>query len=122
MNNRSSMFIVAGLIILAGIGLVSGLLKNPAGILKMVAVVALIVAVLYFAIGRFSSSGPGKQQQRAFHKAAIRSKKKYQSKEANTYSKRSKIRSLASARRKKDASHLTVIEGKKGKKKNRASF
>ena len=29
---------------------------------------------------------------------------------------------LVTARKKKDASHLTVIEGKKGKKKNRASF
>lgn len=120
--NRSSMFIVTGLIILAVFGLVTGILKNPVGILKGLTITALIVAALYFLVTRFSAAGPGKQQQRAFHKAAKRSRKKYQSKDLNASSKKSKIRSLASARKKKDASHLTVIDGKKGKKKNRASF
>lgn len=123
MNNRTSTYIVAGIIILSIIGIVSGFLNNPVGILKTIAIVALIGAVIYFLARRFSGASPGKQQLRAFHKAAKQSKKRFQTKDTNSSSKRSKIRSLASARnKKKDTSHLTVIDGKKGKKKNRASF
>lgn len=122
MNNRTSLFLVTGLIILAIIGFVSGILYNPAGVLQMIAMAAIIGAIIYFLVRRFSGSSPGKQQHRAFQKAAKRSKKRFQAKEANASGKKSKIKSLASARKKKDASHLTVIDGKKGKKKNRASF
>lgn len=123
MNNRISMYVVTGIIILSIIGIVSGFLNNPVGVLKTIALFAISGAVIYFLVKRFSGTGPGKQQQRAFQKAAKRSKKRFQSKEANASSKRSTIRSLASARsKKKDTSHLTVIDGKKGKKKNRASF
>lgn len=122
LKNRTSMYIVSGLIVLSVIGIFSKLWNDPVGVLKTLAVVALVGAVIYFLVRRFSGSGPGKQHQRAFQKAAKRSKKRFQAKEANASSKRSKIRSLASARKKKDASHLTVIDGKKSKKKNRASF
>jgi predicted lipid-binding transport protein (Tim44 family) len=122
LNNRTSMILVTGLIILAIIGFVKGVLSNPVGVLQMIAMAALVGAIIYFLVRRFSGSSPGKQQHRAFQKAAKRSKKRFQSKEASASSKRSKIKSLASARKKKDASHLTVIDGKKGKKKNRASF
>jgi hypothetical protein len=123
LNNRTSMYLVSGIIILSIIGIVSGFLNNPVGVLKTIALFALGGAVIYFLVKYFSGTSPGKQQQRAFQKAAKRSKKRFQSKEANASSKRSTIRSLASARtKKKDASHLTVIDGKKSKKKNRASF
>lgn len=123
MNNRISNYIVAGIIILSIIGVVSGILYNPVGILKSIALFAVIGAVIYFLVRSFSGANSGKLQQRAFQKAAKRSKKRFQSKDASASSKRSTIRSLASARKtKKDTSHLTVIEGKKGKKKNRASF
>jgi lipopolysaccharide export LptBFGC system permease protein LptF len=123
LNNRTSKYIVSGLIVLSIIGIVSKLISDPVGVIKTLAVVALVGAVIYFLVRRFSGTSPGKQQQRAFLKAAKRSKKRFQTKETSSTSKRSKIRSLASARtKKKDASHLTVIDGKKGKKKNRASF
>lgn len=123
MNNRTSMYIVTGLIVLSIFGIVSRLISDPVGVIKTLAVVALVGAVIYFLVSRFSGTSSGKQQQRAFLKAAKRSKKRFQAKETSSSSKRSKIRSLASARnKKKDASHLTVIDGKKGKKKNRASF
>ncbi|WP_342028057.1 SA1362 family protein [Mesobacillus persicus] len=124
LKNKTSFYIVLGLIFLAAIGLVSSLVKDPGGLIKMLAGMALIVAVIFFLINRFSQASPSQNhEQRAFKKAAKRSKKRYHSKESSSPPKRSSIGSLSAARKKrKDASHLTVIEGKKGKKKNRASF
>ena len=121
--NRASKYIVSGLIVLAIFGFAFQLFTDPLSILTMLATIALVGALIYFLVTRLTSSSSGLQQQRAFQKAAKRSKKRFQTKDTNVSSKRSKIRSLASARnKKKDASHLTVIDGKKGRKKNRASF
>lgn len=124
MKNQISFYIVLGLIVLAAIGIISMLVQDPGGFIKMIAGMALIVAVIYFLFRRFSQTSPSKNhEQRAFKKAAKRSKKRFQTKENTSPSKRSSIGSLSAARKKrKDTSHLTVIEGKKGKKKNRASF
>ncbi|GAM15340.1 SA1362 family protein [Mesobacillus selenatarsenatis] len=123
MKNRTSTYIVSGLIVLAIFGFAFKLFTDPLSILITLATIALVGALIYFLVTRLTTSGSGRQQQRAFQKAAKRSKKRFQTKDANASSKRSKIRSLASARNKtKDASHLTVIEGKKNRKKNRASF
>ncbi|MBT2636612.1 hypothetical protein J7E37_01580 [Bacillus sp. ISL-39] len=121
--NRASKYIVSGLIVLAIFGFAFQLFTDPLSILIMLATIALVGALIYFLVTRLTSSSSGRQHQRAFQKAAKRSKKRFQTKDTNVSSKRSKIRSLASARnKKKDASHLTVIDGKKGRKKNRASF
>jgi hypothetical protein len=123
LKNRTSFYIVAGLISLAIIGIISQLVNNPAGFFRSIAIMVLIVAVIFFLINRFSKAGPQKYEQRAFNKAAKQSKKRFQHKESHTSGKRTPIGSLSAARKKKkDASHLTVIEGRKGKKKNRASF
>lgn len=122
MKNRTSKYIFSGLIILAIFGFAYTLFTDPLNIFITLASIALIGAVIYFLFTRLTGSSAGREQQRAFQKAAKRSKKRFQAKEANASSKRSKIKSLASARKKKDASHLTVIDGKKSKKKNRASF
>lgn len=124
MKNQISFYIVLGLIVLAAIGIISMLVQDPGGFIKMIAGMALIVAVIYFLFRRFSQTSPSKNhEQRAFKKAAKRSKKRFQTKENTSPAKRSSIGSLSAARKKrKDTSHLTVIEGKKGKKKNRASF
>ncbi len=124
LKNQISFYIVLGLIVLAAIGIISMLVQDPGGFIKMIAGMALIVAVIYFLFRRFSQTSPSKNhEQRAFKKAAKRSKKRFQTKENTSPSKRSSIGSLSAARKKrKDTSHLTVIEGKKGKKKNRASF
>ncbi|MCM3571840.1 hypothetical protein M3172_01455 [Mesobacillus subterraneus] len=120
---RASKYIVSGLIVLAIFGFAFQLFTDPLSVLTMLATIALVGALIYFLVTRLTSSSSGRQQQRAFQKAAKRSKKRFQTKDTNVSSKRSKIRSLASARsKKKDASHLTVIDGKKGRKKNRASF
>lgn len=124
MKNQFSFYIVVGLIALAAVGIISTLVQDPGGFIKMIAGMALVVAVIYFLFRRFSQTSPSKNhEQRAFKKAAKRSKKRFQTKESTSPTKRSSIGSLSAARKKrKDTSHLTVIEGRKGKKKNRASF
>lgn len=124
LKNQTSFYIVLGLIVLAAIGIISKLVSDPGGFIKMIAGMAIVVGVIFFLVKRFSQASPSKNhEQRAFKKAAKRSKKRYQTKEQSTPTKRTSIGSLSAARKKrKDTSHLTVIEGRKGKKKNRASF
>lgn len=119
--------IVGGLIILALLGLVGTFTANPAGFIQRIAVIALIVLAVYFLVRKFSSSSPQKKEQRAFLKAAKKSKKRLQQKSGDVPVKTSSLGTLASLKKsnktkKKSPAHLTVIDGKKGKKKNRASL
>ncbi|WP_174734158.1 SA1362 family protein [Mesobacillus harenae] len=121
MRNKASFYVVTGLLILAAVGIVTSLIKDPSGFLKLIAGVILVGAVVYFLVNRFTKAGPKKHEQRAFMKAAKKSKKRFQHKEPST--RGTAMGSLTSIRKKKkNPSHLTVIEGKKGKKKNRATF
>ncbi len=123
MKKRKSVLFIGALILLAGIGIIGSLIDNPAGFIQRIAIVALISFVLYLIFRRFTGAGPGKKEQRAFLKAARESRKRNGHK--NDSAGRNVVHgSLASLRKpkKKATAHLTVIEGKKGKKKNRASF
>ena len=128
MKNRTFVYVVVGgLIILALIGLVGTFTANPAGFIQRIAVIALIGITAYFLVRKFSKSSPQKKEQRAFLKAAKKSKKRLQQKSGETTIKTSSLGSLASLKKsnktkKKSPAHLTVIDGKKGKKKNRASL
>nr|WP_066060623.1 SA1362 family protein [Neobacillus soli] len=127
MKNRTSVFIVGGLIILALIGLVGSFTANPAGFIQRIAVIAVIGFIIYLVVRKFSNSSPQKKEQRAFLKAAKRSKKRFHQKSGDSTVKTSSLGSLTSLKKssktkKKSPAHLTVIDGKKGKKKNRASL
>lgn len=127
MKNRTSLFVVGGLIILAIIGIVSSFTANPAGFIQGIAVVALISLAVYFVVRKFSTSSPNKKEQRAFLKAARKSKKRLHQKGGESNTKNSALGTFSPLKKgskikKKAPAHLTVIEGKKGKKKNRASF
>ncbi len=126
MKNRTSMYIVWGLIILAAIGVAGSYMSNPTGFLKSIAVMLAVGAAIYFIVKYFNRSNPEKREQRAFVKAAKQSKKRLQQKETDRSSRRAS-QSITTIKKnlkskKKPTAHLTVIEGKKGKKKNRASF
>lgn len=87
----------------------------------------VIGAVVFFVIQRLTNPGPEKREQRAFVKAAKRSTKRKQQKEAVSQNRKKKssgkLTSIKKERiKRKHTPELTVIEGKKGKKKNRASF
>ncbi|WP_052352815.1 SA1362 family protein [Neobacillus dielmonensis] len=126
MKNRTSAMVIGGLIILALIGLFGSFTANPAGFIQKIAIFALIGLLVYFLVRRFSISSPQKKEQRAFLKAAKKSKKRLQQKGSEAASKGSSLGTLTTLKksksRKNPPAHLTVIEGKKSKKKNRASF
>ncbi|MGG3469968.1 SA1362 family protein [Neobacillus pocheonensis] len=127
LKNRTSVFIVGVLIILALLGIYGSFTANPAGFIQRIAVIALIGLVIYFVVRKFSNSSPQKKEQRAFLKAAKQSKKRLQQKSGDSTIKSPTLGTLSSLKKssktkKKSPAHLTVIDGKKSKKKNRASF
>ncbi|WP_309475263.1 SA1362 family protein [Bacillus sp. 03113] len=126
LKNRISFYVVCGLIALGIFGIVSTFISDPAGFLKSLAVIIVVGVILFLIFRRFYQPNPERKEQRAFVKAAKRSKKRYQHREPGI-SQKSNSSSISSIKKRKpkkkqSSTHLTVIDGKKGKKKNRASF
>jgi len=124
LKNRISTFFVVCLIALAALGIVSLLVSNPSGLLLNFAIMIATGAVIFFLVKRFYLPSPEKREQRAFVRAAKRSLKRKQQKESGKQTRKSNISNITSirARKKQTNNHLTVIEGKKGKRKNRVSL
>jgi ABC-type nickel/cobalt efflux system permease component RcnA len=127
LKNRITVPLVGALIIFGIIGIIGTFANNPIGFLQRVAMIALIGLAIYFIYRLISTRNPQKKEQNAFLKAAKKSKKRLQHKSGDTHAKSSSLGSLTSLKRnkktkKKSPVHLTVIDGKKGKKKNRASL
>lgn len=124
MKNRISTFFVVCLIALAALGIVSLLVSNPSGLLLNFAIMIATGAVIFFLVKRFYLPSPEKREQRAFVRAAKRSLKRKQQKESGKQTRKSNVSNITSirARKKQTNNHLTVIEGKKGKRKNRVSL
>ena len=124
LKNRISTFFVVCLIALAALGIVSLLVSNPSGLLLKFAIMIATGAVIFFLVKRFYLPSPEKREQRAFVKAAKRSLKRKQQKESGKQTRKSNVSNITSirARKKQTNNHLTVIEGKKGKRKNRVSL
>lgn len=102
------------LIVFAIFGFSYRLWNDPIQLLKQVFFIVFVVAGFY---GIYKWM----QRQRSNHsyqKAVKQSKKLHHQKTKPT----SKKQTRPTALKKKHVTHLTVIEGKKGKKKNRASF
>lgn len=126
LKNRTSVIVIGALITLALIGIISQVTENPAGFIQKIAVFVVIGLIIFYVVRRFSNSSPQKKEQRAFLRAARKSKKRFLQKNGDSSAKTSSIGNLSTLKKgrlkKKPPSHLTVIDGKKGKKKNRASF
>lgn len=132
MNKPVASYLVAFMVILAGIGLTGNLIQNPPGLLKTFLLFLIVIGVFYLLSQTFSASSKRnahKRERDAFRKAARQSQRKYkhlvQRKQPFNLGlgKPNNMSSLKkSHRRLRSASHLKVIEGNKGKKKNRASF
>lgn len=126
MKNRVSVIIILGLILLAVVGMTANLFSDPAGFLLRIAVIILVGFVIYSIFRHFYKASPRKHEQRAFIRAAKKSKKRYKMNEPRKGNNRkaSSGNSLSTLKRtkKKSSTHLTVIQGKKGKKKDRASL
>jgi mannitol-specific phosphotransferase system IIBC component len=124
LKNRISTYLVVCLIALAALGMVSLLVSNPTGLLLKFVITLAAGAVIFFLVRYFYQSSPEKREQRAFVKAAKKSLKRKQQKESGKQTRKTNISNITSIRAKKKQTnnHLTVIEGKKGKRKNRASL
>jgi len=121
------MFVVA-LSVLAVIGFVSVLIKNPSGMLTSILMFIAFGLIIWLVLSKFTAPS----SQRNYKKAVKQSKKYQKSKVAGkvTPAKKGKVMDYSfghthnqtnkTHRRKKSDVHLTVIDGKKGKKKNQA--
>lgn len=127
LKNRAASLIAGGMIVLALIGISGMVIKNPSGFLQGIAVIAVVGIIIYLLVRLNFKDNPQKKEQRAFIRAAKKSKKRLQKKGGDFPSKSASIGTFATLKKaakkkKKTTAHLTVIDGKKGKKKNRASF
>jgi Sec-independent protein translocase protein TatA len=117
---------------LAGFGFLFRLITDPLALLNQLLFIAVITAIIFAIFKLVMQKRMGKSNS-AFQRAAKQSKKRYGPSKGKfaaaqkikaTQKKQQKtmkpIRPLSS-KRKRD-NHLTLIEGKKGKKKNRAFF
>ncbi|WP_110927461.1 SA1362 family protein [Bacillus massiliglaciei] len=125
--NRSLSYLMFGIITLGILGITMSLVSNPIGFFRNILIGAAVIGVIYMIYTRLTNAGPDKKEQRSFKKAARQSKKRHKSRSAKT--KESNVASFSSAKskkrpisRRKSDVQLTVIEGKKNKKRNRASF
>lgn len=124
MLNRTISYFIYGIIALGVLGLLNILFTNPLGLFKNIVMIAVIVGIVYFLYTQLIRNS---KDQRAFRKAVRQSKKR--NKGRLTQAKKNNVTNLTAAKsfhkiktRKKSDVQLTVIEGKKNKKKNRASF
>jgi hypothetical protein len=126
LKNRISVPLVGSIIVLGIIGIISAFTGNPIGFLKNIAVFAMVGLAFYFVFRLIRRSNPKNKEQQAFIKAAKKSKKRLQTKGGEQTAKSTSFGSLTTLKKsktkKKSPVHLTVIDGKKGKKKNRASL
>jgi hypothetical protein len=125
--NRTISYLIYGVIALAVLGLISTLITNPLGLLKSIVITAVVVGIVYLIYTRLTQGKADKKEQLAFRKAVRQSKKR--NKDRMTKTKKNDVTSISSSKpvhkikmHKKSDVQLTVIEGKKNKKKNRASF
>lgn len=122
--NRIVSYLIYGVIALGILGLFSKLFSNPLSLLTNIVVIAAIAGIIYLVYTRLTQGKVDRKEQQAFRKAVRQSKKRSK----DRVSKKNNVTSMTSAKshkikpRKKSDAQLTVIEGKKSKKKNRASF
>ncbi|KAF0994541.1 SA1362 family protein [Geobacillus sp. TFV-3] len=116
---RRSIHPLVGLMILLGtLGIVYTLFAHPTVLFRQLLFVALFLAAIYL-FYRFVYQRRTDQDRLSYLKAVRQSKKLH----PRSGRKQAKPAKLKRPLKKRTAiPHLTVIEGKKGKKKNRASF
>ncbi|MFJ7975097.1 SA1362 family protein [Peribacillus sp. JNUCC 23] len=120
--NRSLSYIIYGIIALGIFGLFAKVVNDPVGFLRNIIVMIVIACAIFFIYRMITQDKHGNAGQRAFKKAARKTKKRTKSKSNITSFSKAANSTKKNRIRKKSDIHLTVIEGKKNKKKNRAHF
>jgi hypothetical protein len=105
------------LIGLAILGFGFSLITNPLGLLKQAFIIILIVGVFFILYKLFLAKRRGGKDFTLYQKAAKQSARRYKQQVHQT--KKKKPEPLIKKPKRKDH-NFTVIEGKKGKKNNRA--
>ncbi|MGV3466242.1 MAG: SA1362 family protein [Heyndrickxia sp.] len=111
--------LIGVIFLLAVIGFGALIFTNPASLFKQVILTVLVIAAVFFIYRFWFSNKSNAKEQRNFIKAARKSKRRLKKRHAIG---KSPVQSRKKPIRKKSDVQLTVIEGKKGKKKNRAIF
>lgn len=99
LKNRTPAIVVGILIILALLGLYGSVTANPTRFIQGIAVVALVGLAIYFLARKFSNSSPQKKEQRAFLKAAKKSKKRLHQKSGESTARTSSLGTLTSIKK-----------------------
>ncbi|WP_027407764.1 SA1362 family protein [Anoxybacteroides tepidamans] len=121
---RRTMHPLIGIVLFLGaFGLVYTLFAQPLLFLRRIIFIGLAVAIVY-AIYQWGYRRRINKERAAYLKAVNQSKKMQAIRERKPQAKVSHSKKGTHHRlpKKRTTSHLTVIEGKKGKKKNRALF
>ncbi|WP_046180408.1 SA1362 family protein [Domibacillus tundrae] len=126
MNVRT--VVVSVITALAAIGLVSMMITSPGQLVRQIAYAVITVVIVMFLLRLFmkNRAGGNRSEDRAYSKAVKQSKKRrtpktsYKPKPSRSVAFTAAKPKKKMARRKK-ASHLTVIQGNKGKRNSRAS-
>lgn len=112
-------WIISGIFIFAVIGLGSYLINNPVGLFKQLLFMGAAVAAVFIIYRIWTNRSQGGKEKNAFAKAAkqskLRAKKRKSASQSTNHFRNRPLR-------KRSTAHLTVIEGKKSKKKDRAIF
>lgn len=112
---------------LAVFQLVTTAVQNPADLIRQIVVIVIVLGVIYLLYRLITSTG-GANSRASYNRAVKQSKRKYTKRNVTPLTNQNKRESKNSKttsslfKKKRKQTHLTVIEGKKGKKKDRASF
>ena len=121
---RRTMHPLIGIVLFLGaFGIVYTLFEEPGVLFRRILFIGLLIVLLY-AFYHFVYQRRMNKERAAYLKAVQQSKKLYVERDRKTLAKASHPKKGTHHRlpKKRSTTHLTVIEGKKGKKKNRASF
>ena len=124
MQTNKMPIMIYAVIVLAVIGFLSALFLDTAGLITSVVTSLLIGALLFGAIYLIFIRRKRSDELTKYRKAVKQSKRKYhtQSKRAPNPSNFNVSSMKLTNNSRKNVPHLRVIEGNKGKKKNRASL
>ena len=134
LNRQQVKSIIMVILLLGVLGFLNTLFTQPLELLKQFVYIALFIGIFYFLVRMFSRRRMGGKGNSAYMNAVKQSNKRFNN---DSERKKNHLKGLATKKhsiqstkktsrstvqKKKNHNHLTVIEGKKGKKKNRAFF
>ncbi|MFC4324015.1 SA1362 family protein [Litchfieldia salsa] len=134
MNRRRSNLFVYAIVFLGIIGILYTLFTQPSRLLTQLGSIVFFGGIIYLVYKFYMKRRHGSNEHSAYLRAAKQSKRRFnepgQQKQPSKIIDGKRLTSTAkknanhtsTTKRKKSTTHLTVIEGKKGKKKNRAFF